>query len=121
MIPVTFPDVQLSLIEHLRAHFPGIPVVGETPKPRPAQCVVIRSDGGTGLGDVRAEARLGVRVWAETRAECADLAAVVVEKIGLWPTGGPICSVTFGIPIPVADASGQPETYLPIAVLVIGA
>lgn len=80
---------------------------------RPDYAVTVRNDGGPIVGDVRATARLGVNVWAPTKAEAVDLANYVAALVGGMAEANvtPAVRSTTSVPYAVPDDSGQPHMY----------
>jgi len=128
MSGIVWPDVEAAAITYLTAALAARPEavttgvrVSRAQVDGTARQVIVRDDGGPRIGDVRATARIGVRVLAATWADCADLSALVVALIGAWPDGRPVVAVralTRGYP--VADDSGVPERYLTAELVVRG-
>jgi hypothetical protein len=90
------------------------------PDERPERAVIVRDDGGPVLGDVRAVARLGVRVWALTREDATDLAALVAALLTLWPDGKPVLTARPSRAYPLPDESGQPSRYFTAELIIRG-
>jgi hypothetical protein len=138
---VVWPDVEAYLIGYLSGalaarpepYAAGVRVSNEQwaadpnssePQTPPARQVIVRDDGGPRLGDVRATARVGFRVLAQSKAECSDLTALVVALVGGIPeatrgeTVVAVESLTRGFPVP--DDSGTPERYFTAELVVRG-
>jgi hypothetical protein len=117
---IVWPDIEAAFIAYIGPALVARPEpfasgvrVGNDQKSTPARQVIVRDDGGPKRGDVRATARIGVRVLAKTWADCADLAALVVALIDAWPDGEPVVAVaSLSRGYPVADPSGIPERYV---------
>jgi hypothetical protein len=80
--------------------------------PSSKRLVVIRDDGGAGLGDIRGLARLGVQVWAENEATASDLANLIVGLVGAAEGSGPVRRSTVSRPYSVPDDNGRWKQYL---------
>lgn len=123
---IIFPDVEMAFIDYMQDALDGRPEafaegvrVGNL-QTAAARQVIVRDDGGPRLGDVRAVARIGVRVLAPSWPECADLAALVVALIAEWPDGAPVVGVrSLSRGYPVADAT-SPERYVTAELVVRG-
>jgi len=90
------------------------------PWPTSKRLVVIRDDGGNALGDVRAIARLGIRVWGADAAETSDLANLVSALIGSTEGAGPIRRSEANRPYDVTETSGRPVQYFTAELVVRG-
>lgn len=90
------------------------------PWPSSKRLVVIRDDGGSSLGDVRAVARLGVRVWGADDGETADLANLVSALVGSSENAGPIRRAEASRPYDVTEASGRPCHYFTAEMVIRG-
>ena len=88
--------------------------------PTSKRLVVIRDDGGNALGDVRAIARLGIRVWGADAAETSDLANLVSALIGSTEGAGPIRRSEANRPYDVTEASARPCQYFTAELVVRG-
>jgi hypothetical protein len=125
---IVWPDVEAAFIAYMSAALAARPEpvtagvrVGNDQKATPARQVVVRDDGGPRLGDVRATARIGVRVLAKTWPDCADLASLVVALIGAWPDGDPVVAVSsLSRGYPVVDEANIPERYITAELVVRG-
>lgn len=135
MAGVIQPDVEAFLIGHLSTalssraepYAASVRVSNRVPSEQPGdlwptskRLVVIRDDGGQALGDVRAIARLGVRVWAATDAETSDLANLVSALIGACEGNGPVRRSSAARPFDVTEASGRPCQYFTAELVVRG-
>lgn len=131
MPAILWPDVEATTLGYLRPRILASPLtfaadvhVGDTlPSPRPDYAVIIRSDGGPAVADVRGTARLGVNIWAKPgvengvqryRSECVDLANYVTALLNGMAEANvtPCTRSTATLGYPVADDSGQPHMYL---------
>ena len=117
---ITYMDAALTAAAATKPHAVDVCVGNRLPRPIPTRAVSVRDDGGPVLGDVRAVARLGVNVWAESDEVCADLAALVVALIGAWPDGDPVIRAVPTRAAPVPEESGKPHRYLTAEVWVRG-
>lgn len=88
--------------------------------PTSKRLVVIRDDGGQSLGDVRAIARIGIRVWAATDAETSDLANLVSALVGASEGFGPVRRSEAARPYDVTEQSGRPCQYFTAELVVRG-
>ena len=88
--------------------------------PTSKRLVVIRDDGGNALGDVRAIARLGIRVWGANAGETSDLANLVSALIGSTEGAGPIRRSEANRPYDVTETSGRPVQYFTAELVVRG-
>jgi hypothetical protein len=89
------------------------------PWPTSGRLVVVRDDGGPMTQDVRATARLGVRVWAPTEAECSDLANLVVALVRGWRS--PVVRRTEpSRPYSVTEESRRPAAYFTAELMIRG-
>lgn len=124
---IVWPDVEAAFITHMQTALAASAApaaagvhVGRMQTTATRQ-VIVRDDGGPRIGDVRATARIGVRVLAETWPDCADLAALVVALIGAWPDGKPVAAVSsLSRGYPIADESAIPERYITAELVVRG-
>lgn len=125
---VLFPDVEMHLITYLRGALSARPepfVTGTwvgnlLPQTRPQRAVLVRDDGGPTLGDVRAVARLGINVFAQSQADVADLANLASAIIGASADGKPVVRATTTRPYSVTDDAGQPRMYFTSELVVRG-
>lgn len=128
MPAIVWPDVEAEVTTFLRDQLAarpesfasGVLVTREVPATRAARMVVVRDDGGPALGDVRAVARIGVRVWGSTYSETTDLANLVVALIASMPDGKPVVRADVTRPYALADESGQPLRYCTAELVVRG-
>lgn len=126
---LTFPDVEAQQITYLKAALTahgatGVWVGNHLPDPIPPKAVLVRDDGGPVLGDVRAVARVGYRVWAGTDiknpADSFDLAALVSALVGDCADGAPVVRASTTRPYSVDDPSGRPTHYFTAELIVRG-
>ena len=128
MPAVLFPDVEALLVDYLtealadrdETFVAGVVVGRALVSPRPARAVTVRDDGGPFLGDVRATARLGVNVWAQTPADVMDLANLVSALLTDSEGYGPIRQSSASRPVRIEDSSKQPLCYLTAELIVRG-
>jgi hypothetical protein len=90
------------------------------PWPTSKRLVVVRDDGGPSLGDVRAVARLGVRVWGADEAEASDLANLVSALVASMENVGPVRRSDSARPYEVTEQSGRPCFYFTSELVVRG-
>lgn len=89
------------------------------PWPTSGRLIVVRDDGGPTTQDVRATARLGVRVWAPTEAETSDLANLVVALVRGWRS--PVVRRTEPTrPYSVTEESRRPAMYFTAELMIRG-
>lgn len=88
--------------------------------PASHRLVVVRDDGGQWLGDVRAVARIGVQVWAESHERATDLARLVVALLGGAEGDGPVRRARPSRPYTVSDEEGRPKRYLTAELVIRG-
>lgn len=122
MLPlVLFADVEAWAVDYLtgflssrpETYAQGVMVSTVVPNPRADRMVVVRRDGGPRRSPVSEVARLGVRVWATTDADAADLTQLVRAALAASPGSGPIrAAVEISGPSYVVEESGQPLRYL---------
>ena len=80
------------------------------PWPTSKRLVVVRYDGGPTTPDVRATARLGVRVWAEDEATASDLANLTVALVRGWQDRT-VKVARPSLPYSVTEESGRYAQY----------
>ena len=89
------------------------------PWPTSGRLVVVRDDGGPMTQDVRATARLGVRVWAPSEAETSDLANLVAALVRGWRS--PVVRRTEPTrPYSVTEESSRPAQYFTAELMIRG-
>lgn len=125
MVVILHVDIEAEFIGYMtsalqarpEAYAAGVTVRNRVPteaasEPWPAskRLIVVRDDGGPTTGDVRATARLGVRVWGSTEAETTDLALLASALVGAWrsPT---VRASRPTRPYSVTEESGRPARY----------
>lgn len=88
---------------------------------RPTRLVTVRRDGGPRLDAVREAPRLGINVWAEDDATCADLARMTAALLWASPDGDPVCKVTQNAgPIEIPEDDNQPHLYMTFELIAKG-
>lgn len=92
---------------------------GGTPWPASERLVVVRYDGGPRTPDVRATARIGVRVWAEDEAATSDLANLVSALVGAWRSPA-VRASNPTLPFSVTEESARPAQYLTAELMIRG-
>ena len=121
MAGVLLPDVEAAIITALRARLDARPEysAGEVwignvlPSPVPAYAILVRNDGGSFLGDVRATVRVGVNVFAPTLEDASDLANLTAALLQATEGDGPIRKVRVTLtPYRMNDETGHPRMYL---------
>jgi hypothetical protein len=81
--------------------------------------VILRRDGGPRLDVVREVARLGIRVWASSDAEAADLTGLVRGLLAASVGEGPVRGFSeVSGPVSVPEPSGQSLRYFTVEVIV---
>ncbi len=131
-----FPDAAAWLISYLAARIDGrdepyaadVTIRGDAPDestqdpwPTSGYLVTVRDDGGQ-VQPFRRLGRLGINVWAPTKADCADLAALVSALIVDSPGSGRCVGVeTLSGPLIVPETSGRHHRYLTAELVFTGA
>jgi len=89
------------------------------PWPASKRLVVVRDDGGPTTQDVRATARLGVRVFGATEAETSDLANLVAALVRDWrsPT---VRRTSPTRPYSATEESRRPAMYFTAELMIRG-
>jgi hypothetical protein len=112
MIPLTFPDAQLVVADHLRPLLGPVPIGVQVPNPRPAVFVTVRRAGGV-RDRVTDRPRIDVLAWADTDTAAHDLVGVCRRHLAALPGvrgGVRVTAVAeFAGPVPAPDPSGQPR------------
>lgn len=128
---VIFPNVERLLVAGLSASLAArdetyaSSVLVTTKKPaadaqQPARCVVVRSDGGPTLDDVRKMERVGITVWANTYADASDLAQLVAAVAKQLP-GEHIKRVDISLsPTRLPEDGRQEARYLILELIIKG-
>lgn len=125
MVAIVWPDIEAAFIAYMGPALSARPepyadavrvsnrVPGETttqPWPASGRLVVVRYDGGPTTQDVRATARIGVRVWAPSEAEVSDLANLCVALVRDWLDD--VVKVSRpSLPYSVTETSGRPAQF----------
>lgn len=135
MVTILHADVEAEFIGYLtsallarpEAYAAGVSVrnrvpderVGGVAWPASGRLIVVRDDGGPTTPDVRATARIGVRVWGPTEADTADLALLASALVGAWrsPT---VRASRPTRPYSVTEESGRPARYFTAELIVRG-
>lgn len=132
---IIYPDVELLLTGLLRPRIyaalgtSDVLVTDEIPnyatepaeRPRPDRIVVIRSDGGPSLGDVRSLCRIGVNVFAPDATGANALAALVGALLSGLAGEGPITAVpSVSLPSRVPEQARVERRYLTVELHVRG-
>lgn len=130
MPAIVWPDMEMLAIQYLhpalqarpepyaadvtvRNTVPSEKVVNGVPQdpwPASGRLVVVRYDGGPTTPDVRATARLGVRVWGSDEAEASDLANLAVALVRGW-NDRTVKASRPTLPYSVTEDSGRPAQY----------
>lgn len=123
-----WPDVEAWAVTYLIAALAarsepfadGVTVRTQAGSTLPARLVTVRDDGGR-RDDLSRTTSLGVNVWAETDADCSDLARMVASLLEASAGDGPVvaCLGTNG-PMPVVEESDKPHRYLSADLVVTG-
>ena len=133
---ILWPDIEAHLIGYLDAALTvrgraatwvgnHLPTEGSPPTPViPDEAVLIRDDGGPALGDVRAVARVGFRVWAghqiQNPGDSFDLASLCAALIGGCADGNPVVRAQItSRPYSVVDGT-RPVQYFTAELVVRG-
>lgn len=112
LLPVTYPDAQLAVVDYLRPLLAPVPVSVRVPNPRPAAFVTLRRVGGQ-ADTLIDQARIDLFAWAGSDSAAHDLAMALRHHLAAMPglRGG--VRVTriqeFSGPLPAPDESGQPR------------
>lgn len=134
MVAILWSDIEAEFIGYMgpalsarpEAYADGVAVRNRVPNesstqpwPTSGRLVVVRDDGGSTTQDVRADARLGIKVWAPTEAECSDLANLVVALVRAWrsPT---VRRTQPTRPYSVTEESARPARYFTAELMIRG-
>lgn len=130
MTAILWPDVEAALIDYLAPAIAAsslsfaaeVQVGNMLANPRPEYAVTVRNDGGPPTETVFADVGIGVNIWAPTKPEAVDLAAMVTALINGMPDAGttPFVNATASLGYEIADDSGQPHYYLTASLTVRG-
>lgn len=122
MTAILWPDVEAELLDYLApamaasslAFADEVVVRDELPNPRPDYAVIVRNDGGPPAQTVFADLRAGFNIWAPSKADAVDLAAVVTALLNGMPEAGttPFVNARASVGYPIPDDSEQPHYYL---------
>lgn len=134
MVAILWSDIEAEFIGYMspalsarpEAYAANVAVRGRVPDesnddewPTSGRLVVVRDDGGPTTQDVRATARLGVRVWGANEAETSDLANLVVALVRGWrsPT---VRRTEPTRPYSVTEESARPAHYFTAEITIRG-
>lgn len=127
-IPLLMPDAVAWAIPYLKAALDARPesyassvqVRKDVGKTIPTRLVTVRDDSGQ-RGTVTKTCSLGLNIYAESDAVCADLANLVVALLEASPGSGPVVghSSSSG-PYPVPEESTKPHRYASVVLAVRG-
>lgn len=128
MQAVVFPDVELEVVDYLRAALAARPeafaaatVDIRVPSPIPARLVQVRRDGGTRLDQTREAARMTINVFAANEADVTDLARLCRALLWAAPDGDPIVRVDdISGPVAIPDESQRKRRFFTVEVIVRG-
>lgn len=116
---IIFPDSELWLTGALRAALTDVYVSTTMPAQRRPREVIVRRDGGPERLIV-ANQRFGLRVFAPTPKEAADLADLTSAHLRALEFTGPARRITTTSPFAVEDMSGIPCLYFSADIAVRG-
>lgn len=110
LLPVTYPDVQLVVIDYLRPLIAPTTIGVRVPTTRPAKFVTIRRAGGVAEG-LTDRPRLDLFAWAGSDEAASDLLQALRRHLALLPRAhASVRGVDeFSGPIPAPDESSQPR------------
>jgi hypothetical protein len=112
LLPVTYADAELVVVEYLRPLIDPVPIGLRVPNPRPDKFVNIRRVGGT-ADRVIDVARIDLFAWALTDQDAQDLAMTLRRYLAAMPgvRGGVrvVRVEEFAGPMPAPDDSNQPR------------
>lgn len=112
LLPVTYPDSQLVLVEYLRPLIAPITIGVRVPNPRPSTFVTVRRAGGVAEGLID-RARVDVFAWAADDPAAHDLVTQIrryaAEMRGVRNGVRVVDVEEFTGPIPAPDESNQPR------------
>lgn len=134
MVAILWSDIEAEFIGYMgpalsarpEAYADGVAVRNRVPNestsqpwPTSKRLVVVRDDGGPTTQDVRATARLGVRVFGADEAETSDLANLVVALVRGWRS--PVVRRTEPTrPYSVTEESARPAQYFTAELMIRG-
>lgn len=112
LLPVTYPDAELVVVEYLRPLLDPVPVGLRVPNPRPDRFVTLRRVGGT-ADRIIDTARIDVFAWALTDQDAHDMAMTIRRYLAAMPgtRSGNVRVIRveeFGS-LPAPDDSNQPR------------
>lgn len=113
---ITFPDVELLMVQHLDAVLNDAYVCTDVPDPRPAVIVTIQRVGGIRRNLVTDTALMSIQAWAPNKAGSYDLLKLVRAHIHAMPgnqiSGSWIYKVVeVGGPIFLPDPESEAPRY----------
>ncbi|HKY57663.1 MAG TPA: hypothetical protein VJL80_06470 [Aeromicrobium sp.] len=128
MTAIVFPDVELVVVEYLRAALAARPesfadakVDIRVPSTVPPRLVWVRRDGGTRQEATREVARVSINIFAGTEADATDLARLVRALLWAAPDGDPILRVNdFSGPVAIPDESQRKRRFFGVEVHIRG-
>jgi hypothetical protein len=112
LLPVSYPDAQLVLVDYLRPLVDPIQIGVRVPSPRPSTFITVRRMGG--IADTLIDRpRLDIFTWAASDQAAHDLAQQVRRHVAAMPglrNGVRVTDVAeFAGPLPATDESNQPR------------
>lgn len=112
LLPVTYPDAQLVVIDYLRPLLDPVPVGVRVPTTRPPKFVTLRRVGGVADGVVD-RPRIDLFGWAASDEDAHDLVLTIRRHVAGMPgvrDGAVVVRCDeFAGPHPAPDESGQPR------------
>lgn len=112
LLPATFPDAQLVVIDYLRPLLDPVPVMVRVPTSRPSRFVTLRRVGGLADGVVD-RPRIDLFGWAQSDEDAHDLVMVLRRHVAAMPgvrEGAVVVRCEeFAGPHTAPDESGQPR------------
>lgn len=131
-MPVIFPDVEKVLVAGLKAVIADrteafcqdvwVSTIKPGPKvtPYPERIIVVRSDGGPQLDDVRKMTRIGLTVFAKSYADASDLSYMVAGLVRTL-TGEHIKLVEVILsPVRIDEESEEEVRYMTLEIITKG-
>lgn len=134
MVAIIWPDMEAEAIGYLapaldarpEAYAADVAVRNRVPDetnddewPASGRLIVVRDDGGPTTQDVRATARLGWRVFAQSEAETSDLANLAVALVRGWRS--PVVRRSEPTrPYSVPEESARPAHYFTAELMIRG-
>ena len=102
-------DVELFLLDKLRAAFPGVKFARSAPPTIPPRLITLRRLGGPELNPIVDQAHIDIIVYAPTDLEVNDLALKVQAFLSVINEGA-VCSVSVSGPSDLGGAT--PRRYM---------